>query len=77
MKTDKVCTYFDGGVCWNSNVPYHGEEVSVSYCNDRCYGYRCRYKYIYIHKRLGWFRFSFYRLNKKLTIRFEISKGWE
>jgi hypothetical protein len=33
----------------------------------------------YIHKqyKLGWFRFSFYKLHNKFTIRFEISKGWD
>jgi len=36
-------------------------------------------KNIYIHKvyQLGWFRFSFYRLGKKFTIRIELSKGWD
>ena len=34
---------------------------------------------MYIHKemRVGWFRFSFYKLFEKFTIRFEISRGWE
>lgn len=33
----------------------------------------------YIHKviKIGNFRFSFYKLGKKITFRFEYSKGWE
>jgi hypothetical protein len=36
-------------------------------------------KNIYIHRvyQLGWFRFSYYRLGKKFTLRVEISKGWD
>jgi len=35
-------------------------------------------KNVYIHEvwQLGWFRFSFYRLGKKFTIRLEVSSGW-
>ena len=33
-------------------------------------------KYIHIEKRFWIFRFSFYKLRNKWTIRFEISKGW-
>jgi hypothetical protein len=33
----------------------------------------------YIHKtfRIGIFRFSFYRLGKRFTIRIELSRGWD
>ena len=36
-------------------------------------------KKVYIHEsyKIGWFRFSFYRLGKRFTIRLEISKGWD
>jgi hypothetical protein len=35
-------------------------------------------KKVYVHEEIiiGWFRLSYYRYGKKLTIRFEISKGW-
>ena len=33
---------------------------------------------MYLHRefRIGWIRFSYYKFGKKLTIRFELSKGW-
>jgi len=34
-------------------------------------------KYIYIEKSFWLFRFSFYKLKSKFSIRFEISSGWE
>lgn len=34
-------------------------------------------KYIHWHFRIGWFRFSFYKLKKRFNIRLEISRGWE
>ena len=36
-------------------------------------------KYSYIHKEfsLKWFRFSFFKLGKRFTLRLELSKGWE
>lgn len=36
-------------------------------------------KRVYVHEsyQLGWFRFSFYRLGSKFTIRLEVSRGWE
>jgi hypothetical protein len=35
-------------------------------------------KKIYLHKiyKIGWFRFSFYRLGKRFCVRIELSKGW-
>ena len=33
--------------------------------------------YIYEEIKIGIFRFVFYRLGKRFTIRLEISKGWE
>jgi len=33
--------------------------------------------YIYQEIKIGIFRFSFYRLGKKICIRFEISNGWD
>jgi hypothetical protein len=33
--------------------------------------------YIYEEIKLGWFRFSFYRLGYKFCLRIEISKGWD
>jgi len=34
---------------------------------------------IYCHRyiKIGWFRFAYYRLGKKFTIRIELSKGWD
>ena len=34
---------------------------------------------VYIHRsiQIGWFRFAYYRLGKKFTLRIELSKGWE
>ncbi len=36
-------------------------------------------RYSYIHKEieLGIFRFSFFKLSKRWTVRFELSKGWD
>lgn len=36
-------------------------------------------KKVFIHEsyKLGWFRFSFYRLGWKFSIRFEIARGWD
>jgi hypothetical protein len=36
-------------------------------------------KKVFIHEsyQIGWFRFSFYRLGKKYSIRFSIEKGWD
>jgi hypothetical protein len=36
-------------------------------------------KKVYIHEyiKIGWFRFCFYRLGNKFTIRLELSRGWE
>jgi hypothetical protein len=36
-------------------------------------------KNVYIHEsyKIGWFRFVFYRLGKKFTIRLELSSGWD
>jgi hypothetical protein len=33
--------------------------------------------YIYEEIKLGWFRFSFYRLGWKFSIRLEIARGWD
>lgn len=35
-------------------------------------------KKVYVHEeiRIGWFRFIFFRLGGKFTIRVELSKGW-
>ena len=33
--------------------------------------------YVYEEIKFGWFRFSFYRLQNKFTIRFELSRGWD
>lgn len=35
------------------------------------------HKTIKINLIVFYLRFSFYKLNEKLTIRFEISKGWD
>ena len=36
-------------------------------------------KAVYIHEnyKIGWFRFSFYRLGWKFCVRIELSSGWE
>lgn len=33
--------------------------------------------YIHVNYRIGIFRFSFYKLGKRFTVRFEISRGWD
>lgn len=33
--------------------------------------------YIYEYIQIGWFRFVYYRLGNKFTIRFELSRGWD
>ena len=33
-------------------------------------------KYIYLEIKISLFRFSFYKMKKKFTIRLELSKGW-
>jgi len=33
--------------------------------------------YIYEEIRIGWFRFSYYRLGKKFSVRCEIARGWD
>jgi hypothetical protein len=40
---------------------------------------RKKKKQNYKHKvlQIGWFRFSYFCLNQKFTIRIELSKGWE
>jgi hypothetical protein len=34
---------------------------------------------VYIHESLqiGWFRFAYYRLGSKFSVRFEIARGWD
>jgi hypothetical protein len=41
-----------------------------------CNNLKERKKYHHLEIELGWFRFSFYKMRKKFTVRFEISKGW-
>ena len=50
----------------------------ISYLNRLKWLSANKKKKEYIHKQfqLGWFRFSFYKLGDKFTIRFEISEGW-
>ena len=39
---------------------------------------RCKkQEYVYEEVKIGIFRFSFYRLGKRFTIRLEISRGWD
>lgn len=34
-------------------------------------------KQIHWEIRIGWLRLVYFRLGKKITIRFELSKGWD
>lgn len=35
------------------------------------------HKYIHYEKKIWIFRFSFYKLRHKWTVRFELSSGWD
>lgn len=52
-------------------ILFNNNQIVVLYNNVK--------KCPYIHKSFscGWFKFSIFRLKKKLSIRIEISKGWE
>jgi len=62
IMNDDYCPICEYGICY-IDYPHHFPQKLN--------------KYTHIEKRVGLFRFSFYKLGQKFTVRFELSKGWD